>query len=367
MLPDWASTAKAPFSHYLMKQSIKLRQWSLLIALILYGLFAVLDCIKFPVQMASITIPVRLLFIVLPLAALNYIFWFRVPNSISDFKNSLLLVYFFGGCIHSLIYALAVSHNLVFSQLGLVLILMFGCLLTALPIKPAGGVTVVILAIFSVTNLFLDRMSLDMVIAILIIASVAVLLLLINHACQRVLRENFQLIKQLYRDTIRDSLTQLYNKRFFDTQLDNLLLLMGREHIPVSLVLVDVDHFKRINDKHGHRVGDHVLGCIATTLQSYCRRPNDYAFRIGGDEFAILFYGISKEKLISVCEEMRSKVMEISLDDDSNTAESPQVSIGACVTEKTSHYTSAELFEAADNALYKAKAQGRNICLIESA
>ncbi len=247
MLPDWPSTAKAPFNVYLMQQSLKLRQWSLLIALLLYCLFAVLDYVRFPAEMASITIPVRLLLIILPLAALSYVFWFKVPESILDFKNSLLLVYLFGGCIHSLIYALAISHDLVFSQLGLVLILMFGCLLTALPIKPAAWVTAVILAIFSGTNVYLERMTLDMFFAILIIASVAVLLLLINHACQGVLRENYHLIKQLYRDTIRDSLTQLYNKRFFDTQVEHLLLLMVREHNAVSLVLVDVDHFKHIN------------------------------------------------------------------------------------------------------------------------
>ena len=359
-----ASKANIPFREFLMLQCLQLRRWALLIAFFLYAIFALLDVLRFPTEVYQLTLSTRFFLVFLPLIILNYIYWFRPPRSITDHTLLLLFLYLGAGLNHTVIHYYAEINQLPFSQLGLVLIIMFGCLLTVLPIVPTLLVTFVILTVYGLSNVHFNHSNAELIIGLLILAVVAGLLLLINHVCQVILRENYHLIKKLYGDSITDGLTSLFNKRFFETQLKHLCLLANREIKTVSLLLIDLDHFKKINDQQGHAVGDKVLQEVALLLQTVCRRPQDYACRVGGDEFAIILYGISLRRLQAVSEELLAKTLLIQLPND-NKPLTVSLSIGgASYSSAADSVNINAIIECADQALYQAKANGRNAYVI---
>lgn len=348
------------FREFLMLQCLHLRRWSLLSGFILYAIFATLDLLRFPPEIYHITISMRLFFVFIPLALLNYIYWFRPPNSITAFSWLLLFVYLGAGLNHSLIHYYAELHQLPFSQLGLVLIIMFGCLLTALPIMPTLIVTLVILFVYGISSFYFDQTSAQLFLGLLILGIVSGLCLLINRVCQVILLENYQLIQKLYGDSITDGLTTLFNRRFFETQLTKLCELGKQESKNVSLLFIDLDHFKKINDQQGHVNGDMVLQEVALVLKLVCRRPTDYAFRVGGDEFAILFYGISEHRLHTVCKEILTRTALINLPTNSACNNSVSLSIGGAIQRFTDDINCSLLLEQTDKCLYQAKKNGRN-------
>lgn len=154
-----------------------------------------------------------------------------------------------------------------------------------------------------------------------------------------------------------DALTGLKNRRKFDTTIENEWRRALRQRRPLSLLMIDADHFKAYNDTHGHQAGDQVLVGIAICISDSVRRASDCASRYGGEEFAVLLPGLAKSHAEHVAETIRLKVASWSTDRPPST-----VSIGiACLT--PSHEMDwPVLVEAADKALYAAKAGGRNRC-----
>lgn len=151
-----------------------------------------------------------------------------------------------------------------------------------------------------------------------------------------------------------DSLTSLPNHRAFRETLENLCRkALGKQGRPLSLVMIDVDHFKIYNDTYGHPEGDTVLKKVAK-LMSAGLRQNDFAARYGGEEFAIVFSGANKDSASIAAERIRKSIAEYTFDKGSTT-----VSMGIA---EYPHDTSdpAELIELADKALYHAKSTGRN-------
>ena len=363
---DISNKANIPFREFLMLQCLQLRRWSLLIAFFLYGIFAILDVMRFPIEIYQITLSSRFILVFLPLSILNFIYWFRPPRSIINYSWLLLLVYLGAGLNHSLIHYYSEINQLPFSQLGLVLIMMFGCLLTALPIIPALAVTIFILVVYGISNIYFEHNYIELFLELLILGSVAGLCLLINQVCQVILRENHHLIKKLYGDSITDGLTSLYNKRFFESQFEDLCLLAKRESKKVSLLLIDLDHFKKINDQQGHLVGDKVLQEVALILKLVCRRPADYACRVGGDEFAIIFYGISEQRMRAVCEEILAHTALIENDFQEGTFSKISLSIGGATQLSPEDINSAAIIERADQFLYQAKTNGRGTYVIDN-
>lgn len=155
----------------------------------------------------------------------------------------------------------------------------------------------------------------------------------------------------------RDVLTGLANRRAFDEALDAAFARLRRMKNPVVVVTVDVDHFKNINDKHGHAAGDAVLAAVGRTLASGIREV-DTAFRVGGEEFAVLLSGAGSEGAVVAAERLRESVAanRIAVGD---AALSVTASFGVAIA--TDLKSSAEaLLRAADRALYAAKQGGRN-------
>lgn len=151
-----------------------------------------------------------------------------------------------------------------------------------------------------------------------------------------------------------DTLTELNNRRAFTELSEIQIQYCDRHHNPVSLLLLDIDFFKRVNDFYGHASGDLALKQIASTLKQTVR-ISDICGRIGGEEFAILFPNTGFNEAITIAEKIRVNIetMEVKT---ANKSFSMTASIGVA----TNIYNLEELLKAADKAMYKAKQSGRN-------
>ena len=152
-----------------------------------------------------------------------------------------------------------------------------------------------------------------------------------------------------------DALTGLKNRRKFDTEIDSEWRRATRHKMPVSLLMIDADHFKSYNDTFGHQAGDQMLVGIAICISDSVRRAGDCAARYGGEEFAILLPGLSPAEAMGVAETIRLKVQQWS---DGPTVTT--VSIGVASLTPVASLDWSILLNAADKALYAAKAGGRN-------
>ncbi|MCS6912258.1 MAG: GGDEF domain-containing protein [Myxococcales bacterium] len=167
--------------------------------------------------------------------------------------------------------------------------------------------------------------------------------------------------RQMHEVALRDGLTRLFNKRYFMDRLRAEVRHAERQGRPLSLLLIDVDLFKRINDEFGHLVGDRALQAVAATLRSTTRRE-DLVARCGGEEFAVLGRGLPLVAAERLAERIRRSVAAmrpVAMGQQALT-----VSIGVAELDRAlpaDPATSArQLLGAADRALYQAKAAGRN-------
>ncbi|WP_250284423.1 MULTISPECIES: GGDEF domain-containing protein [unclassified Frankia] len=166
------------------------------------------------------------------------------------------------------------------------------------------------------------------------------------------------LLSDQRRLAITDGLTGLYTRRFLEAELPIELARVRRTGGLLALFIIDVDHFKAINDHYGHPAGDRVLAEISVRLRG-TTRPGDVLARYGGEEFALLAPNVHLDELSTVAERMRTRVAASPITVNADTSLSATVSVGACAF--PAHVSDqAELVGMADRALYKAKALGRD-------
>lgn len=169
---------------------------------------------------------------------------------------------------------------------------------------------------------------------------------------------NFQLRETLHRQSVRDELTGLYNRRYLEESLDREIARTTRSGHPLSVVVLDLDHFKAVNDTLGHAAGDDVLVAVAEVLANHVR-GGDLACRYGGDEFALMLTECDLETATERTEQLRHAINTTRLPDNPALRVPPTVSAG--VAAFPTHATSpVELIGAADAALYTSKRHGRN-------
>jgi diguanylate cyclase (GGDEF)-like protein len=162
----------------------------------------------------------------------------------------------------------------------------------------------------------------------------------------------------LHRRAIQDGLTHLYSKRYFLEQLEEEVGLARKYDRPLGLILMDIDHFKQINDTHGHLTGDRILKEISAELQKVLR-GSDSAYRYGGEELAVLMPGSDREKAAKVAERIRRRIARGRFASIDGKKMKVTVSLGVCVFE-TDMRSPQDLVARADEQLYRAKREGRN-------
>jgi diguanylate cyclase (GGDEF)-like protein len=178
----------------------------------------------------------------------------------------------------------------------------------------------------------------------------------IRFGFQDDLDESFH--ENLLSSALRDSLTKLFNKRYFLDRLDAELKFAQRHRTAVSLLLLDLDHFKKVNDTLGHLAGDAVLAAVAAAL-SKAVRNEDVVARYGGEELAIILRAISFDAAFTTADRLRKLVESTAIPFDGQDLR-VTVSIGVSEYPSSPAKQIDELIEAADKALYRAKNAGRN-------
>jgi diguanylate cyclase (GGDEF)-like protein len=163
---------------------------------------------------------------------------------------------------------------------------------------------------------------------------------------------------ELIRNALVDPLTGLGNRRLLDTRLAEEVGRARRYREPLSLIMIDLDRFKDINDEHGHLVGDEALSAVGALLQATLR-VSDIAARYGGDEFAIILPGTIKTEAWVVAEKVHSELSELKLTAPDGEQIAVRGSLGVASL-SLEHDTALELLESADSALYRAKHGGRD-------
>jgi diguanylate cyclase (GGDEF)-like protein len=178
-----------------------------------------------------------------------------------------------------------------------------------------------------------------------------------EQALQAQLDEIQLLQTQLKAQVDRDHLTGLYNRRYLAATIDRELARCARDDAPISAMMVDIDHFKRINDTHGHPVGDEVLKAVAGVL-TQALRAGDIACRYGGEEFLLLLPGMPLTAARARAQDICHQVAALRL---STEGVALQVFVSVGVAEAPQNATdAASLIRQADAALYRAKDMGRN-------
>lgn len=163
-----------------------------------------------------------------------------------------------------------------------------------------------------------------------------------------------------------DSLTGLSNRRHFDEVITREWRRAMRERTPIALLMIDADSFKAYNDSLGHQTGDAVLRAIGACIADKARRATDLSARYGGDEFTLLLPNTAARSAVEIAERIRTDVLGLKLHESNSVGAAAAVSVGVAVMVPPPGSNYQDLVNAADRALYEAKAKGRNrVDLIE--
>lgn len=161
--------------------------------------------------------------------------------------------------------------------------------------------------------------------------------------------------------SITDALTNLFNRRYFDEKFIQLLNSAKREKKYFCFIMMDIDHFKQYNDTYGHQMGDEVLIKVANQLKISLNRADDYCFRLGGEEFGIIFKAEDINKAISFADKIRKSIEELEIIHEKNSASKyVTTSMGLIIINSDENIEISEAYKLADELLYKAKETGRN-------
>ena len=168
--------------------------------------------------------------------------------------------------------------------------------------------------------------------------------------------------KKLKEQSISDALTRLYNRRYFDIIFEQKLKQCKRDKTSFIFIMCDIDYFKKYNDTYGHALGDKTLIKVSQAIKNTLKRPNDFAFRIGGEEFGILLSDMSFNKAKAFAKTIKFNIeklhIEHKINDNNNYL---TISMGiAYVSKSINHFDKRQLYNCADKALYKSKEKGRN-------
>lgn len=221
-----------------------------------------------------------------------------------------------------------------------------------------GGISVT----FDVTDIK-NQMALNRNILIGLNIAFSLILLgiifLLTSKAARKLSKAYSMIEKL---SIKDELTQLYNRRYFYTRLDEEISRADRYGNQISIVMIDIDHFKQVNDVYGHQAGDSVLKDIAYIVKSNSRKVN-IAARYGGEEFVVILQETDKNHACLFAEKIRKLIENHGTDISSGKTIKVTASFGVSslgMINKDIIEKSRQIIKLADDALYKAKKSGRN-------
>jgi len=175
------------------------------------------------------------------------------------------------------------------------------------------------------------------------------------------IRQDITNRKKLEAASIEDELTKLYNRRYFNKIIDKEIRRVKRDKMSLSLMCIDIDNFKKYNDTYGHPAGDIILEKTSACLKKSASRAGDYVFRLGGEEFGIISSGVDSSKTVNFMSSIVKEIEDLKLEHKKNDASDfVTISAGLVILPSEEIIDAKQLYQYADEALYKAKSQGRN-------
>jgi diguanylate cyclase (GGDEF)-like protein len=175
---------------------------------------------------------------------------------------------------------------------------------------------------------------------------------------------NLNLRETLRHQAVRDPLTGLFNRRYLEETLERELRRAERRSLPLAVIMLDIDHFKRFNDTFGHDAGDALLPEVGSYLRTHVR-PEDIACRYGGEEFTLILPDAPLEPTLRRVDELRQGIARLGIAHRGQPLGTVTISMGVAVF--PAHGTSPDaLLRVADRALYRAKEQGRDCACVAS-
>jgi diguanylate cyclase (GGDEF)-like protein len=242
----------------------------------------------------------------------------------------------------------------------------YNYLMLGLAFRPALVSSLIVLSAYPIGAMLVDVPAAQRVIDIGALVFTNVIGAIVCYSLERANRTNFLESQLLMETARRDGLTGIANRRTFDEHVDRVWAQAAREGMPLTLLLIDIDHFKAYNDRFGHQAGDECLRRVAWSLSENARRPLDLAARYGGEEFALVLYDATRQHAELVARQIQAGIEALDIENPTPSSSSKllTVSIGiACVipASNRSHYGFIQL---ADEALYGAKERGRNCIVI---
>jgi len=158
-----------------------------------------------------------------------------------------------------------------------------------------------------------------------------------------------------------DGLTDLYNRRHFDERFAYVIKSARKSKLFLCFIMLDIDHFKEYNDTYGHQAGDQTLKAVAAVLKNSLKRRDDCCFRLGGEEFGILYMVSSPEDALDIAKKAKDDIEHLQINHSaSSVSEFVTVSMGAYIIKPNDHSNVDSIYDKTDKALYKAKETGRN-------
>jgi len=183
-----------------------------------------------------------------------------------------------------------------------------------------------------------------------------------NKICDVIIRYDVSDKKIFEKLSTTDALTSLYNRRHFNDVLTREINRANREESKLCFIMIDVDFFKKYNDAYGHQAGDEVLASVAKAIKKDLHRGSDFAFRLGGEEFGILFSAQNETKAFEYADKIRTNVEELKIEhSNSQVGEYITISLGLLYVDFSQEKIDEHgFYTMADDALYQAKGNGRN-------
>ncbi len=205
------------------------------------------------------------------------------------------------------------------------------------------------------TSIWIDY-SWYILFSVVIIFVIVVLLLRFEHLNKKLL----YLTKELDKLSHIDGLTGIANRRYFDEQYTQELKRASRTHLPLTIIMIDIDFFKNYNDSYGHQQGDECLKSVSSVIRKELSRSTDTVCRYGGEEFVILLPATSGDDAMNVAESVRKEIMDLAMPHkDSKVSDVVTISLGVAASESGDN----QLLMQADKALYQAKEYRNKACL----
>lgn len=355
----FAGDLEPAFRDYYWQLNQQRRQLALFIAMALFVAFSIKDFLSLPDQVWPLTAGVRM-GLVVPALLMAAVVGRRIERRMAE---SLLAIagmaalYGLAGA-----YFFAVQSAVALPYEGMLLVVLYLYFMFGLRWRPAMWINLPFVPIFLVLSIAVEVPARLLVNQALYLITANLIGLVGCHVLEHLARRGYLSEALAKFRAERDSMTLIYNHGAVLDRLDLIWQRAAEQGAGVAVYLIDLDYFKRLNDSQGHRAGDAVLMRVAQALDRLAGPGLNMAGRYGGEEFVLLQYGLSPRDLQSRAEAIRAQIEALALPHLDAPAAVVTASVGGAYQRCIDGASPGDLIDAADAALYRAKAAGRNAC-----